>query len=194
MENIIFEKSYPITAIDKGEVYRYGGVGEVTPEIEALVDECIDECKGKFINKLCYGIFGIKTEGNTVDFGFAKITSDTLVRNLKGCGRVIIFASTVGIEIDRLIARYSAISPSKAVIFQAIGAERIESLCDTFNNEIKKEYETVPRISPGYGDIPMEFQRDIFNLLSPNKRIGLMLNKSFLMSPTKSVTALIGLK
>ena len=45
MENIIFEKSYPITAIDKSEVYRYGGVGEVTPEIEALVDECIDEIK-----------------------------------------------------------------------------------------------------------------------------------------------------
>ena len=65
--------------------------------------------------------------------------------------------------------------------------------CDIFNNELKETHVTRPRFSPGYGDFPLEFQKDIFNLLSPNKRIGLTLNNSLLMSPTKSVTAVVGI-
>lgn len=194
MENIIYEKSYPQAPYNVSEIYRYGGVGEITPELSALVSECIKLCDGAFFNKLCYGVYDITRKGDTIDFGFTKLTSRTLGTNLKDCNKVIVFTATVGIEIDRLVNRYGKISPSKAVILQAVGAERIETLCNTFNDEIKSEFKTVPRISPGYGDFPLEFQREIFNLIMPAKRIGLNLNESFLMSPTKSVTALIGLK
>ncbi len=194
MDTVILEKSYPLSPIDEKEVYRYSGVGEVTPEMEALLRECISLCEGKFKNNLCYGVYEIKSDGESVDFGFSKVKSQTLVKNLKDCNRVIIFCATVGIEIDRLVARYGTISPAKAVMLQAIGAERIESLCNTFNEDIKREYNTVPRISPGYGDFPLEFQREIFKLLSPSKRMGLTLNESLLMSPTKSVTAVVGVK
>ena len=50
-------------------------------------------------------------------------------------------SATVGIGIDRIIAKYGALSPSKALIFQAIGAERIESLCDTLQRDIASEKE-----------------------------------------------------
>ena len=49
-----------------------------------------------------------------------------------------------------------------------------------------------PRFSPGYGDFPLTAQRDIFAILDCPKRIGLSLNQSLLLSPTKSVTAVIG--
>jgi len=49
-----------------------------------------------------------------------------------------------------------------------------------------------PRFSPGYGDLPLETQREIFDVLDCSRRIGLMLNDSLLMSPTKSVTAFVG--
>ena len=44
-----------------------------------------------------------------------------------------------------------------------------------------------------YGDLPLEMQKDIFNVLDCSKRIGLTLNESLLMSPSKSVTAIIGI-
>ena len=99
--------------------------------------------------------------------------------------------------LDRLIARYSSLSPVRALCLQAIGAERIESLCDTFQTELC--YATFhgrihARFSPGYGDLPLDFQREIFRTLDCPRRIGLSLSESLLMSPSKSVTALIGIE
>ena len=66
--------------------------------------------------------------GASLDLGFTVTHSRDLQKNLKGCCRIILFGATVGLELDRLIARYGRLSPSKALCFQAIGAERIESL------------------------------------------------------------------
>jgi hypothetical protein len=72
----------------------------------------------------------------------------------------------------------------------AIGTERIESLCDAFCNEFEK---ATHRVSAGYGDLPLEIQPQIFALLDCSRKIGLTLNQSLVMSPTKSVTAIFGL-
>ena len=50
-----------------------------------------------------------------------------------------------------------------------------------------------PRFSPGYGDLPLETQRDVFRLLDCERKIGVWLNESLLMTPSKSVTAIFGL-
>ena len=52
---------------------------------------------------------------------------------------------------------------------------------------------TRPRFSAGYGDLPLGVQREIFAALDCPKHIGLTLNDSLLMSPTKSVTAIVGI-
>ena len=109
----------------------------------------------------------------------------------------VVFAATIGLELDRLIARYSRLQPVKALMFQAIGAERVEALCDAFNEEVKcraaeNGESTRPRFSPGYGDVPLALQADIFCVLDCPRKIGLSLNASLLMTPSKSVTAIIG--
>lgn len=50
------------------------------------------------------------------------------------------------------------------------------------------------KLSVGYGDWPLEEQRDIFAMLEPEKHIGVHLNESCLMIPEKSVSGLIGMK
>ena len=106
----------------------------------------------------------------------------------------MLFAATIGVGMDRLIARYSALSPSKALALEAIGDERVESLCDYYNDLVADEYKVnAPRFSAGYGDLDLSLQKDIFKAL-PCANIGLTLNDSLLMSPSKSVTAIIGLK
>jgi cobalamin-dependent methionine synthase I len=51
-----------------------------------------------------------------------------------------------------------------------------------------------PRFSPGYGDLPLELQTNLFKVLDCQHFIGLTLNDSMLMSPSKSVTAIVGLR
>ena len=124
-----------------------------------------------------------------------KVESSDLAKNLSGCSEVIVFCATVGTLFDRLIAKYERISPSKAVMLQAIGSERVEAVCDSFCDQISRETgrRTKPRFSAGYGDLPLELQSEIFALLSCEKNIGVTLNDSFFMSPSKSVTAFLGL-
>ena len=178
---MVYTKTYDAPPVDRREIMRYAGVRGDAPEIEAILDECLKESEDKLTYKLCYGEFPVSF--------FDSVDSKDLKKHLEGCDKVILFAATVGIGIDRLISRYASISPTKSLLFQAIGAERIEALCDEFNSEFVGS-----RFSPGYGDLPLEFQKEIFKVLDCPKRIGLTLNESMLMSPTKSVTAIIGVK
>lgn len=179
------------------EILRYAGVKEADNEIEALIEKCLSEVQNKLTYKVCYSQFKILKENN-ISFGNISTNSKTLEKALDNCEEVVVFGATVGIEIDRLIAKYGHISPAKALVFQAIGAERIESLCDKFCEELGCNLKSKgdflhPRVSPGYGDIPLEMQRDIFRLLDCSRKIGLTLNDSLLMSPSKSVTAIAGI-
>ena len=192
MTGAVYTKAYIAPQINKREILRYLGARDDVPEISALVDECIAEAEAALSYKVCFCEVDILRDGDTLALGAVKTSSEALNKNLLGCERAVIFAATVGVSLDRLIARYSVLSPSKAVVFDAIGAERVEALCDEFSTDIASECETRPRFSPGYGDFPLEAQKDIFALLDCPRKIGLALNESLLMSPSKSVTAIIG--
>ena len=179
--------------VDTREALRYAGVKESTPEINELLQECIQLCQTILTPRVCYRFYPVTREDG-LDLGFAQTDSLALKRNLAGCEEIVLFAATIGLEMDRLIARYAHVSPSKSVMLQAIGAERIESLCDAFENElIRQGHELGTRFSPGYGDLPLDLQRDIFAALDCSRQIGVSLNDSLLMSPSKSVSAIIGL-
>ena len=192
--NALYTKTYSLPPFNEKEILRYCGAKEDNKEVNNLLKECLKEAEGKFQGRVVFTEYDITKSANILDLGFAKTSSMSLIKNLEGCKKIILFGATVGIEIDRLIFRYSVISPAKAVIFQAVGAERIEKLCDVFNQEVNEKYQTVPRFSPGYGDLPLAFQQEIFKVLDCQRKIGLTINDSLLMSPTKSVTGVIGIK
>ena len=192
---MVTTKSYTEPQICKKEILRYTGCKEATPEIEVLVDECLKEVLPRLSYKVCYTELSLNITEDICDFEHMKVKSKDLVKNLQGCEKVILFTATIGVEIDRLITKYSHISPSKALMFQATGTERIEALCDVFCEELENERgkSLHPRFSPGYGDLPIEIQKEIFRLLGCSKSIGVTLNDSLLMSPSKSVTAFVGI-
>ena len=174
---------------NKKEISRYAG----NLQDEELLAECISEVSDKLVYNVCYQKFPFEKQCETLSLGFAQVNSADLAKNLDGCDGILLFAATVGVELDRLIMKYCKISPVKALIFQAIGAERIEKLCDQFCKDMAKEENIKPRFSPGYGDLPLDLQKEIFAALDCGKNIGLTLNDSMLMSPTKSVTAIVGI-
>ena len=196
---MVFIKSYENSPIDKQKILRYAGVKESSPETEDLLTKCLKEAEDVFTYKVCYTEFDISKAHDILDLGFTKISSEHLSKNLCGCDKIVIFAATIGAGIDRLISKYSVLSVSKALMFQAIGTERIENLCERFNKEIKESkakegFTTTPRFSPGYGDLSLETQTALTEALDTQRKIGVTLTDSLLMFPSKSVTAIIGLK
>ena len=192
---MVYIKIYKASPVRRGEVLRYAGCKDGDDTLNDLLDECVNEAEPALVYNVCYSVLDVKIRGGECDFGAFYARSSDLAENIKGCDRAVVFAATVGVGIDRLIAKYGAVSPSKAVLFQALGAERIESLCDMFCEDIKAEFNsgTRPRFSPGYGDFDLRCQKDVFSVLNCEKHIGLTLTDSMLMSPSKSVTAVIGL-
>ncbi len=191
-------KRYELPAVDLREVLRYAACREMAQDVLELARQSVELAENALRPQVCWRETDVRVDGDTVDFGFACFSSQKLAQRLRGCSKAIVFAATVGLELDRLIARYGRLSPARGLMLQSLGSERIEALCDKFCAELAQEYavrglHTGLRFSPGYGDLPVETQREMFRVLECEKRIGVYLNESLLMSPSKSVTAIVGL-
>ena len=186
--------------IDRKEALRYAGYAGVAgvtagEESAALFDECERLLLKELSPAAVYECFPVRRgEGNELDLGFAKVRSNSLCRNLNGCSRLVLFAATIGVGADRLIAKYNRLSAARAAALQALGAAAAEQWCDKVNARIVLEYGAArPRFSCGYGDLPLKLQREIFPALQVTKNIGVTLTDGDLMIPEKSVTAIVGI-
>ncbi len=195
MHSELWCKTYASPLINEREILRYAGCkGEKDSAIEQLLVECLQESQGIFSYRACGRLFDVKQQDGELFIGSMSVKSRALKTHLEGCDKAVIFAATVGLGIDRLMAKYAEVFTAKAYILQAIGAERIEALCDEVCKDLAELGKTKTRFSPGYGDFPLEKQKEIFAMLDCYKQIGLSLNDSLLMTPTKSVTAVVGIE
>lgn len=186
--------------IDRGEVLRYLGCGKNCdePALVKTADELSAGIKDSMMCIACYDAVPINVSGSTIDFGFMKVESETLGKNLKDCSAAYVFAATIGFSADRIIQKYSLISPLYAMAAQAAGAAAIEAWCDLLCTRLGEKSRAGgmymrSRFSPGYGDFSLEHQREIFAFLDCARKAGIKLTDSLLMTPSKSVSAVIGL-
>lgn len=186
--------------ISRREILRYLGYkGQDADEMVAeRVEACVRELEAAASPKSIYRVYPLTLlPDDEIDFTVFKAKSKSLGKNLQDCDEVVLFAATLGTEVDVLLHRYTRLEMSRAVIMQAAAAAMIEAYCDEVNTSLKEEFEARglylrPRFSPGYGDFPLECQRELTAALETAKRIGITLMDSLIMAPSKSVTAVIG--
>ncbi len=180
--------------IDPKEVAVY--MSYFSAKADESVNSLICDCTKEFLNSAnfcaCCVKVPVKIE-NGVDLGFMKVKSESLQKNLCGCDYAYILAATTGIEAHRLIERNGIISPLKGIVTDCVGSAAIEDFCNKINLSLENPEFLRPRFSPGYGDLPLECQRDIVEFLQTKKNIGMSLTESLMMVPVKSVTAIIGI-
>lgn len=110
--------------------------------------------------------------------------------------KVLLIAATLGIYVEKLLRKTQITDMAKAVVVDAMASVAIEQFMDKIEDELKERYKGLyftNRFSPGYGDYPLEKQREVVKILNTEKKLGLSLSDSLLLNPTKSVTAVIGL-
>ena len=189
----VFVKSFPNPELPEKEIMRYARYGGDT--LPDMARDCIAGLPRTLTGRAAYAVYPINKTNAGLSLGFAVVRSNALEKNLEGCGKIVLFCATAGVEFDRLIQKYERISPAKALWYQSIGATFVESVCDAFCETIRAEFgETKPRFSPGYGDLPLTLQKDIFAALQPEKHLGVTLGENLFMTPTKSVTAILGIR
>ena len=181
------------------QVCRYLGCrGEVEPALAGRIRALTHQAEEAAQPRTASRIFPLSFPGgDRLALGPLAVESAALRKNLAGCEEVILFAATLGVGGDRLIARSGAGRVSDAAVYQAAGAALIEEVCDLAWEELRRAGEAEgwhlrPRFSPGYGDFPLSCQRELLTLLRAPETIGLTTGESMLLLPTKSVTAVMG--
>ena len=119
-----------------------------------------------------------------------------IAAHLTGCSHAALLAATLSASVDQCLRQAQATDMTDALLYDALASAAIEQVCDAAAGELHHAlpelYQTW-RFSPGYGDFPLEVQPLLLAALDAPKRIGLCATDSLLLTPTKSVTALIGL-
>ncbi|MBU1999068.1 MAG: hypothetical protein ABIG46_03675 [Candidatus Omnitrophota bacterium] len=119
---------------------------------------------------------------------------------LKGYSEVLFMGVTAGRKITQAIGKELKNNRfNEAVIMDAVASEMVDSslgwVMRQMAKKLKNEKKTLSdrRFSAGYADFTLDNQRTIYRLLQL-KRLGVSINKGFILIPEKSVTALSGIK
>ena len=184
--------------MNRSEVLRYLRTNSKTRDerILALADEAIQTVEAAAQPKTLYRIFNCRINGGDVTVGTAVFHSRRLAETLRGCRRLVVFGATLGLAVDRLIRETVATDTARAMAYQAAAAAYIEEVCDNLEADIRRQHGVTlrRRYSPGYFDLDVTQQRELFSLIEITKRIGITLTESCQMVPSKSVTAFIGIE
>lgn len=188
-----------IDKINIDEALRYMGYRE-NIDIANLRD-IIAECEKRLISsaepRYCFRIAEIERADNIIVRNTELVLKGkSISSHLAECDRVILLAATLSDKADKLISLYNVTDMTSALITDAMASAMIEQLCNAAEEEIRKAHDikyTTWRFSPGYGDLPIDIQRDFIKTLNADKQIGLTVNDSNILIPRKSVTAVIGI-
>lgn len=182
---------------DLNETLRYLGYRGVSADeqTEALIESVYRELCGVIQPKYIYKIYDCKKNDEGVTVGGVFFKSRKLSAHLKSAEKIALFGATLGRGADVLVKKYSLTDSARAAVIQATAASMTEDLCDKGCTDLQRSTAMIlrPRFSPGYGDLDLSTQRDFFTLLDMSKRLGVSLSDSCIMTPSKSVTAFVGL-
>lgn len=182
---------------DLHEAARYMGYKHGAKPSESICELCEDA-----YNELCKVItpkyiykeydFTRTTDGIIIDG--IEFKSTKLLSHLKDSNTIILFGATLGVGADTLVRKYSVTDAAMTSIVHSVGASMVENLCDQACEELKSTIkgDHKYRFSPGYGGLDISSQEDFFKLLPMTKQMGVTLSENLLMTPTKTVTAFIG--
>ena len=187
-----------LTQLDTDEVLRYMGCPpeKADQALRGQVESCTRELLGAVRPRWSWRAVEISFEagGVRLENGLL-LPGEDLKAHLSGCGRAAIFCATLGAEADALIRRAERLDMGRALTLDCCASAAVEEVCDQIEEELQGKFPGCffPfRYSPGYGDLPLELQGPLLELLDAPRRVGLCASANHILTPRKSVTAILG--
>ncbi|MBR3224920.1 MAG: hypothetical protein IKF78_06330 [Atopobiaceae bacterium] len=174
------------------ELLRYLGHGgqDVTPELKRRMDAMCELCD-EVARPACV-VQAFDARQLPLD-----LPGNDIAEHLRDACEVVLFAVTLGHGVDRELRKLAATDSLGQVVFDAAATAAIEREASRVEAKVRLDAARRGlycswRFSPGYGDLPLSVQPAILRTLNATRRLGITLTPSYLMIPTKSVTAIVG--
>lgn len=187
--------------IDKAEALRYAGHrdGALAEPLQTLLDDCCAKVQALARPRMVLRVFSfadhdpVRLAGTDLVLPGADIAS--LLADSQSCA---LMAVTIGSQVELAIRSAQVTDMTRALFLDACASAAVESACEAGEQALREELGGPPpfftrRYSPGYGDLPLALQRPLLQLLDAGRKIGLSVSESGLLTPRKSVTAIVGL-
>ena len=193
---MVDSRSITIKQVDFNEALRYLGYGGHVPDnkTKELLLLCgrqlIEAAEGKFVYKV------FELENGQIPNSLFRLEGKAIAKHLKNCTKAVFMCATLSANVDALIRKKQIVSMAEAAITDSLASAMIEQVCDKAEETILKDfaqYEHTWRFGLGYDDFPMASQKQFLEILDAPKRLGVCVNESMMLTPTKSVTCVIGL-
>ncbi len=187
-----------IDRLDREQALRYMSYrgGELSDRAKAYLDECEERVLRAIKPVFSYRVLRIVSSDPLTLEGALVLEGRDIAKHLSGCDSAAVFTVTVGSGVDRLIRSLQIEDMAKAVMADSFASTAAELAADEAEKEIKAKlpgrYFTW-RFSPGYGDLPLSSQKELLRVTDALRRTGVHLLSDDLLTPLKSVTAIVGI-
>lgn len=184
------------------EVGRYLGIkeGQLEEETRLEIEDAVIHLKSYVDYKVEYKVFEILREKEYIGLKGTnlKLEGQAIRKLLEDSEQCILLAVTLGQRVDTLLRTLQVTNLSQAVIMDFCASSMVEHLCNQANDELKelwlgKKLYLTDRFSPGYGDLPLDVQKPLCEVLDTSRKMGLHVTGSGIMIPRKSITGMIGI-
>jgi len=172
----------------------------INAPMERLLKEKTSRCIENIYPKAIYDRFEIdKVDGDLVHFKSGDLFNGPHISKiLTGSKTAFLYIFTLGSQVDQIIIKENQSGDTLAtIIMDTITTSLLDILGDFVAEKIKMEGIEQPNwgatcaYSPGQYKWTIEEQKKIFAMVN-GKKIGVELNKSYLMVPFKSISGVYG--
>ena len=180
--------------INRREVLLYLGYRgqEISQELDVKINYAIDLCTSLARPMSVVKRFKVNKETKQVEGTTLTLPGNSIWKHLDGCSEIYLLCGTIGFGPEREINKLMVSDRTLAICLDAAATAAIESSLDDLEKTL--DGKLTSRFSCGYGDLPIQTQKEICQVLDTQRKIGVFVNETFMMSPQKSVTAIIGIK
>lgn len=180
-------------AVDRATALRYMGAAGWTPDVAttALLDKAEKQVLAAAAPRaVCRRL-------PRTALPLANCGSD-LTRHLQGCDEVLLLATTLGAEVDKLLRSLELTDIALATAADSLASVLLEQVCDEFETELRQQIQAqgtymTGRYAPGYGDCPLDLNDTLCLAVDSVRGCGLAVTPQHLLTPRKSTTAILGI-
>ena len=188
-------------SIDPDEVLRFQGykVGIDVPsaDVRALFDEALALGRRLMRPRTLLRTLPVQRDGDRLTAAGVTLTIPRIAERWGAVDEIVAGVCTIGDALERhASALWDARELPLAMMLDSVGSGAVESLAEYVNDQLCQEgiargVKVTNRVSPGYGGWDVAEQRLLWQLC-PGDAVGVTLNEACFMTPTKTITILVG--